>query len=107
MPLASHVAMSADQGTHQRLDEQPRSLACINSDSNEPNWIATRYFPVARLFGPRCPRGQIIVAREDVGRVGVPAQGQGRWMLEEQELILDRPGHVLVDEPVGIARPST
>ncbi len=44
--------------------------------------------------------GQFLVTREDVGRVGVAAQGQDGWMLQEQELVPDRACHAFVDEPL-------
>ena len=44
-------------------------------------------------------RRELVGGGQDVGRVGVPAEGQDGGMLQEQELVPDATRRALVDEP--------
>ena len=87
--------------THERAHQQAALVQPDDRIGHELTGAVVRDLPAA--LGPLdrdAASGEFIVAREDVGRVGVAAQGQDGRMLQEQELVPDRAGHALVDEPL-------
>ena len=89
------------EGTHERAHQQAALVQPDDRIGHELAGAVVGDLPAALGSDDRdAASGEFLVTREDVGRVGLPAQGQDGWMLQEQELVPDRAGHAFVDEPL-------
>ena len=96
------------EGTHERADQE---APLVKPDDGIRHELAGPVVgDLAATLGSNdrdAASGELLVAREDVGRVRLPAEGQDGGMLQQQELVADRACRALIDEPllqrVGIA----